>query len=93
MNRLVLFETSEHSFHGVRRVRCPKGVARCSFATYYYTREMPAGRAVAHDTLFRARPGEWWKGRVRMPVEHALESSRLALRRLGSRVKRSLRPR
>jgi 2-oxoglutarate-Fe(II)-dependent oxygenase superfamily protein len=23
LNRLVLFETSEHSYHGVRRVRCP----------------------------------------------------------------------
>lgn len=93
LNRLVLFETSDHSFHGVRRVRTPKGVTRGSFATYYYTREAPAGASAGHDTLFRPRPGEWWKGAVLMPAEEALENTRLRLRRLGSRVKRSLRTR
>jgi Rps23 Pro-64 3,4-dihydroxylase Tpa1-like proline 4-hydroxylase len=34
-NRLVLFETSERSFHGVRKVGCPPGVSRRSFAVYY----------------------------------------------------------
>jgi hypothetical protein len=92
LNRLVLFETSDHSFHGVRRVRCPDGVLRRSFATYYYTRE-PAAQSAGHDTVFRARPGEWWKGAVLMPAEEALESTRLRLRRLGSRVKRTLRSR
>ena len=93
LNRLVLFETSERSFHGVRKVLCPQGATRRSFATYYYTREMPGGTAVAHDTVFRARPGEWWKGKVLMPAEDALETARVELRRLGSRLKRSLRSR
>jgi len=93
LNRLVLFETSDHSFHGVRKVRCPAGAARRSFATYYYTREIPSGASAGHDTVFRARPGEWWKRAVLMPAEETLETTRLRLRRLGSRVKRSLRSR
>lgn len=93
LNRLVLFETSDRSFHGVRKVRVPKDVTRGSFATYYYTREAPEGASAGHDTVFRARPGEWWKGAVLMPAEEALESARIRIRRIGSRVKRSLRTR
>jgi hypothetical protein len=92
-NRLVLFETSERSFHGVRKVGCPPGVARRSFAVYYYTREMPIGSAVSHDTLFRARPNERWKGKVLMPAERAWSSTREELRRLARVAKRALRRR
>lgn len=70
MNRCVLFETSEISFHGVRRVTCPAEASRKSFAAYYYTREAPAqwdGRT--HTTIFRARPDEPWKKYLSMPAE------------------------
>ncbi len=86
LNRLVLFETSGRSFHGVRTVGTPAGVVRGSFAAYYYTRERPPCREVSHDTLFRARPREWWKGAVLMPAEGALETGRAELRRFARRL-------
>ena len=86
-NRCVLFETTEISFHGVRKVRAPRGCARRSFAAYYYTREAPTGWSdVVHSTVFRARPDEWWRRRVMMPFE----SARRALRRSTSRIGRDL---
>lgn len=89
-NLLVLFETSDHSFHGVRRIESPAGTARLSFAGYYYTREPPPGRrSEAHTTIFRSRPEERWKGRVLMPAERALERAHSMLRR----VARLARPR
>jgi len=69
LNRCVIFETSEHSFHGVQRIACPPDRARRSFAAYYYTREAPAnwsGRR--HSTVFRARPDEHLKRYVLMPA-------------------------
>jgi hypothetical protein len=75
-NRCVIFETSEISYHGVTPVRCPSGVARKSFAAYYYTEAPPQrwdGRS--HSTVFRARPDERVKRYVLMPIE-----------RLGRRV-------
>jgi hypothetical protein len=69
LNRCVVFETSERSFHGVQAVRCPAERARRSFAAYYYTREAPpdwSGRR--HSTLFRARPDEHLKRWLLMPA-------------------------
>ena len=48
LNRAVLFETSDHSFHGVEEVRCPPELTRNSFAVYYYSPEPPPGYA-GHD--------------------------------------------
>jgi Rps23 Pro-64 3,4-dihydroxylase Tpa1-like proline 4-hydroxylase len=90
LNRLVLFETSERSFHGVRKVTSPPGAARRSFAVYYYTREAAPGQAASHDTLFRARPDERFKGRVLMPAERAWSNAREELRRIARVAKRSL---
>ncbi|RYG95878.1 MAG: 2OG-Fe(II) oxygenase, partial [Alphaproteobacteria bacterium] len=42
VNRCVVFETSEMSYHGVTPLTCPPGVVRKSFAAYYYTKEAPA---------------------------------------------------
>jgi hypothetical protein len=86
-NRCVVFETNEISFHGVSAVTCPEGVSRKSFAAYYYTREAPAhwtGRA--HDTIFRARPEERWKGRVLMPLERASKLATRAVSKIGKMV-------
>jgi hypothetical protein len=69
LNRCVIFETSERSFHGVQPVRCPPERARRSFAAYYYTREAPAGwSGRRHSTIFRARPDERLKRYVLMPA-------------------------
>jgi hypothetical protein len=82
-NRLVVFETSEKSFHGVTPIVCPEARTRNSFAVYYYTREAPLGwDGRRHTTVFRARPDEALRGRVLMPAERALSRVRPALRKL-----------
>jgi 2-oxoglutarate-Fe(II)-dependent oxygenase superfamily protein len=89
-NRCVVFETSEVSFHGVSAVTCPPEVTRKSFAAYYYTREAPAHwTGKTHDTVFRARPDERWKGRVLMPLAR---TTNLATR-VVKKVVRTLRHR
>lgn len=56
LNRCVVFETSDISFHGVTSVTCPAHVTRKSFAAYYYTREAPEGwDGTEHSTVFGAR--------------------------------------
>jgi 2OG-Fe(II) oxygenase superfamily len=59
-NRCVVFNTTSTSFHGhPEPLACPEGETRKSIALYYYSRDRPADEAVAaHNTLFRARPGE-----------------------------------
>lgn len=70
LNRCVIFETSERSYHGVEPVTCPDDVARKSFAAYYYTQEPPPGwDGKNHSTVFRARPDERLRGYVLMPLE------------------------
>lgn len=82
MNRCVIFETSERSYHGVEPVTCPAEVTRNSFATYYYTREAPPGyTGVNHTTIFKARPDERLKKYVLMPGARAKEGVKEARRR------------
>lgn len=59
-NRLVIFSTHEHSWHGhPEPLACPPDTTRRSIATYYYTEARPEEElAPEHNTLFRARPGE-----------------------------------
>lgn len=69
INRCVVFETSDFSYHGVRQVKCPDDVARRSFAAYYYTAEpSPHFAGSEHSTVFRARPDEHLKKHVLMPA-------------------------
>ena len=52
LNRCVIFETSEISYHGVLPVSKDPRYPRKSFATYYYTSEAPAhwvGRQPQHN--------------------------------------------
>lgn len=59
-NRCVVFSTTSTSFHGhPEPLTCPPGETRKSIALYYYSRERPPEeRRAAHNTLFKARPGE-----------------------------------
>lgn len=85
LNRCVLFETSEISYHGVTPVKCPPSFARKSFAAYYYTREAPPiGVGEAHTTIFKARPDEHLKRYVLMPAEKAQRQIQKQMRRIGS---------
>ncbi len=85
LNRCLVFETSESSYHGVAPVTCPDGVTRQSFAAYYYTAEAPADWSGAyHTTVFKARPGEWWRHKLGRPAERL----RRMMRRNGARFRR-----
>jgi Rps23 Pro-64 3,4-dihydroxylase Tpa1-like proline 4-hydroxylase len=69
LNRCLIFETSDISFHGVAPVDASSPHVRQSFAAYYYTREAPEGPTVSHSTIFKARPNEKLRGLVYMPME------------------------
>ena len=53
-NRAVLFETTERSWHGFRRIQLPAGAAsRRSLAIYLYTEDRPAEEtAASHGTVY-----------------------------------------
>ncbi len=59
-NRCVLFETSEHSWHGFSRICLPeakKHLSRRSIAVYFYSRQRPAAEtAPDHATVYVQRP-------------------------------------
>ena len=82
-NRACGFATSEISFHGVTPLTCPRDVMRKSFATYYYTKEAPpAWSGELHSTIFKARPDEWVRGHILMPVESSVAQAKRGLRRV-----------
>jgi hypothetical protein len=59
-NRAVLFETTEHSWHGFSRIALPAshaGEARRSIALYFYSAERPAEElAATHSTVYVDSP-------------------------------------
>lgn len=60
LNRCVVFETSDRSWHGFRRIVLPeerRGLSRRSFAMYLYTHERPLLPMIPHDvTIYTDRP-------------------------------------
>jgi len=69
LNRCVIFETSDISYHGVAPIVPSAEFVRQSFAAYYYTTEPPPGWKAPHSTVFRARPNEKLRGLIQMPLE------------------------
>lgn len=59
-NRCVVFETTEHSWHGFQRIGLPPGMestSRRSVALYFYTRTRPEEEsAPTHSTVYVDRP-------------------------------------
>ena len=59
MNRCVIFETSELSWHGFQRIELPpdkQGLSRRSFAVYFYTTSRPSAQiAPPHSTVYVER--------------------------------------
>ncbi len=60
LNRAVLFETTERSWHGFSRIVLPEeasGLSRRSLAVYFYTRTRPAEETAApHATVYVPEP-------------------------------------
>jgi 2OG-Fe(II) oxygenase superfamily len=89
LNRCVIFETSDISFHGVAPVTTAAQFPRISFATYYYTRQPPPNwKGATHSTIFRARPEERLRRYVLMPAEILQQQLIHSGRRIKQRLKR-----
>lgn len=60
LNRCVIFNTDQDSFHGhPDPLTCPDSVSRKSIALYYYTAsESVLFETPAHDTMYKARPSD-----------------------------------
>ncbi len=70
LNRCVIFETSDISFHGVTPISKEAPFPRISFACYYYTRQPPLNwDGTVHDTIFKARPEERLRRYFLMPAQ------------------------
>lgn len=57
LNRCIIFETSEISWHAFDRLRLPEGVTRRAFTIYYYTRTRPDQEKIRfHNTEYVEPP-------------------------------------
>jgi Rps23 Pro-64 3,4-dihydroxylase Tpa1-like proline 4-hydroxylase len=92
LNRAVIFETTEWSWHGFARIAPPaerSGLSRRSIALYFYTRERPAEElAQPHSTIYVDRPPD-----CSLLPGHTLSASdseqiRIALARRDQHVQR-----
>jgi Rps23 Pro-64 3,4-dihydroxylase Tpa1-like proline 4-hydroxylase len=87
-NRACGFVTSDISFHGVTPLSCPPDQMRRSFAAYFYTKEAPPGwDGKFHSTIFKARPDEFLKGKVLMPMELLKKNIRTWYRKTKNKAK------
>jgi len=72
-NRVVIFTTTETSFHGhPEPLSCPEHMSRKSMALYYYTNGRPEeGREECHSTVFKLRPDEKVEGKLMLKTKKA----------------------
>lgn len=59
LNRCLIFETSNISYHGYSKITLPPGQTRKSFYTYFYT--PITDKTILnnyHDTIFKPKPGD-----------------------------------
>jgi hypothetical protein len=91
LNRCVIFETSDISFHGVTPITAAARFPRISFASYYYTREAPPNwKGTVHSTVFKARPEERLRHYVLMPAENLQRRINSGVQRIKRGIKRVL---
>jgi Rps23 Pro-64 3,4-dihydroxylase Tpa1-like proline 4-hydroxylase len=81
-NRLVVFSTTDTSYHGhPDPLRCPPGMSRKSMATYYYSNGRPdEDQTATHSTIYKLRPRrDWSAGRLSSLLRRVIDP----LRELG----------
>jgi len=82
-NRVVIFETSEISYHGYGKITLPENKTRKSFFAYFYTNERE-GASAYHDTIFKARPEEGTAKKIKTAVkENVKNTAKSTLKKLG----------
>ncbi len=92
MNRAVLFETTENSWHGFTRIQIPEDApvqSRKSIALYFYTRERPAEElGPTHSTIYvdRHLPDHIQPGHTLS--EEDVQQIRILLARRDGHIKR-----
>ena len=90
-NRAVIFETSERSWHGFKRIAIPptkQDISRRSIAVYFYTRRRPrVETAAAHSTVYvqRGLPEQIRPGHTL--TEADIESLRTLLSRRDQQIR------
>jgi hypothetical protein len=83
LNRAVVFNTDELSFHGYPDpIRCPAGVTRKSLALYYFTEETDPSYT-PKSTNYRARPTDGAKRLLIWADKKALDVYSRLKKRLG----------
>jgi Rps23 Pro-64 3,4-dihydroxylase Tpa1-like proline 4-hydroxylase len=56
LNRCLIFETNQISYHGYSAIHVPPGITRKSFYTYFYTPISEENKVKYHDTIFKPKP-------------------------------------
>jgi hypothetical protein len=94
-NRCVIFETTENSWHGFKRIDLPadkKHLSRKSFALYYYTENRPtAETAPEHSTIYvQEHLPEWYHPGMTLDGDE-LQNIRVAVASRNQHLKRLYR--
>lgn len=86
INRCVIFETNEISYHGYSTIHVPEGESRKSFYAYYYT-DIREGAAGYHDTIFKARPEEGLSKKIKTGVKETLKNNvKRVFKKIGIKI-------
>jgi Rps23 Pro-64 3,4-dihydroxylase Tpa1-like proline 4-hydroxylase len=86
LNRCVVFETNEISYHGYSKVTLPAGLTRKSFYTYFYT-PTREGASGYHDTFFKAKPTDSAAKKITTSVkETAKNFIKAQLKKIGIKL-------
>lgn len=73
-NRVVLFETSDVSYHGYNLVSVPQNTFRNSFFAYFHTPITNRSQIKYHDTIFKARPQDSSSKKVKTQAKEVIKN-------------------
>jgi hypothetical protein len=83
-NRIVIFETSDVSYHGYDVISVPDGVFRNSFFAYFHTPIADKSKVKYHDTVFKPRPTDSGSKKVKTHAKETVKNLvKGAMRTLG----------